>query len=842
MWTPLPVPHSWTPASATTHSVVLVAGDAAQSSFRVTDGSLSGPWAVTQFTWPGATREVAYSGARGTLGRQPTSSRLQDAPLTIGLALWPDDMDDAAQEVSDLARVVDLIARHGGQVTVRRTNQATRQHFQVLAGTGIQVTPWTPGQEIDGRSGVTIQVVCGPYVWADPMEIADRFATDSRDEYTYDTGTSSSLSVADGQLSPTGTSAVVAVHTAVGHLYGDHQAVIWPTITSTLSGFKCGVVLKRVDASNRLEVYIDDNGTNSRLRIDKVVAAARTNLASLNIARLTAGQRFAVQGRIEGNRVYAEFFTPPEDVVVSNAAFADTAVTLTSGEAATFGKQVVGQAGFVWDPAATGERVEEFHVQPYAYRGAWPADVTMYGAIPGDAPAACDLVVAGGNAPFFMAGWSRRPLGENLAPAGDLDDYPNSHLTDPGDPWSVAAVSGVTGAASSKQTAINGYRSRKCLSVVCPATANTGATLRIARRFKAGTSYTVSAWLKSATGTTNARVRLGVSGDIASTSAAALTTTWVQHTTTWTPTADVDLAYFCAEITAATATTFQVDSVTVYETDRVPTLATQTNGRGGRAPVAVLDAGDGQRLGPGTTYVTGLGATYRNGDAIRMTGTSTSSVAWSVDPDLIDGDDHTGSIEVEVWARIISPAWGSAPGTVVASITSPSGSASNTREYGSTGQVIEPSYTNLSRLGTIAVPRTRGIGQPGRSLLTLTVAPGSLSGNLDIDYVILVPARRRALSPTGKAATGYPAFLDQANAKLIRADLTGYYQDDDATGYGPSSGLGGALLEMEPGEQTFVCTLNQIPDRADASPAATDESTFRVRWSPTPRWHYLRDA
>jgi hypothetical protein len=208
-----------------------------------------------------------------------------------------------------------------------------------------------------------------------------------------------------------------------------------------------------------------------------------------------------------------------------------------------------------------------------------PDDRALTPPIVGDAPALADLSVTLGstNIPLWaLLAWWQRPLNWNLCSNGDFEDDV--------DGWSVAAVAGVTGAATSNvrnTTAARNKYGGANMQVVCPATANTGTTFKINRRFYQGRDYLLLLWVSSASQTTTARPRLGVSGDIASAgSAAALSPTPTLRTVTWSPTADRDGAYACFEITAATATTMNIDGVNVVET-RAATIsvamdATQT--------------------------------------------------------------------------------------------------------------------------------------------------------------------------------------------------------------------------------------------------------------------------
>jgi hypothetical protein len=192
----------------------------------------------------------------------------------------------------------------------------------------------------------------------------------------------------------------------------------------------------------------------------------------------------------------------------------------------------------------------------------------------GDTPALADLFVTLGstNIPTWgLLAWWQRAAVWNLCSNGDFEDDV--------DGWSVAAVAGVTGAATSIARSTTAARNKyggANAQIVCPATANTGATFKINRRFYSGRGYLLLVWASSAAGTTNARGRIGVSGDISNTPTVALTTTPTLYSQIWTPTVDRDGAYACFEITAATGTTLNIDGVVVLEA-RLTTLSVAVN-------------------------------------------------------------------------------------------------------------------------------------------------------------------------------------------------------------------------------------------------------------------------
>ena len=155
------------------------------------------------------------------------------------------------------------------------------------------------------------------------------------------------------------------------------------------------MILKRVDASNYLRVYVDDNATNSRLRIDKVVGGTPTNLATTNLgARVSNGTAFWVRGRIEGNSVYAEYFTTPPYPML--APTTSNTYSLSAGaEQNTFGSAVSAKVGLVWIPQQSAATLDDLIVRAFTYRGTagltLPAVISPAGSIPGDAPALASI-------------------------------------------------------------------------------------------------------------------------------------------------------------------------------------------------------------------------------------------------------------------------------------------------------------------------------------------------------------------------------------------------------------------------------------------------------------------
>ena len=839
-WEPLPVPHAYTPPGAPSHSVVLIAGDAARTTLRLTTGDATSPWGVAALDWPGATREVTFSGPRGTLGERPVSSRVGNGQLRLGLRLLPGGMDDASARLSDLAHIVDLMGRMGGQVTVRRTGQTFRQHFQVMAGTGVQFAAWDPQSEIDGRQQVALALTCSPYILWDPMEIEDGFDTATAPgDYMYDQGTAGDVMQAQGQLAPASAGVSVRALPASGHVYGDVRVGVTLVPGGVLSGFKAGVILKRITATTYLEAYIDDDGTVSRVRLDKVVAGARTNLSSTNLpARLTAGTPTRLFAALMGGTVYIAWAargTVPDSIASTDGT---TTVTLTTGDASVLGGMVQGSAGWVWTPKATAATLDDFTIHPFAVLtdGAPVWEVTPNGVIPGDAPALVRVEVSATLPGAAHPGWALlavtpRPSVTNLVPNGLFEMAQTGTPT----PWGVTAVSGVTGAATSIAYDTTAPRWGTASGrVTCPATANTGAwcLVRAPGGFQQGRTYTLWAWVKSTTATP-ARLRLGVSGDIASSVATALPSGWTEWTVQWTPTGTVPHAYVAAEITTAAATTFNLDGVVLVEGTTKPAAPSQApSGRGGAPPTGIISPTAAVTRTGFTLASTGAYWPSSLGQTLRASSGTTATAAWVIDPEAMDAGDHQDTMDVEVWAVVITPATFTA-GTVTVTC----GTAA-TREYGAAGLTLPAGKTGLWRLSTIPIARDRGTA----IALQLAFAWTAITGNLDVPMVLLVPAGGRVISgPTGKAGGSFlPAGLAGASA-VIRTDPDGrgFARGRWGNGWAPSASMD-RTLEAPPGPITMLgAVLQDYPDGGNSTSAPY------IAWrrlSPLPRSHFMRPA
>lgn len=841
-------------------TMTITAADPAATSITVLDGTPTGAWCLLDGADFGdAVWDIGYSGPRGTLGALPASSRVGNRTVSLGLALWPDDMDDSAAHQAQMARLLDLMRQYGGRLTFQRTDQAHRQHLLVLTG-GVTGTQWAPRSELDGRTAVRLQLICEPYVSADSMRITDTFVSDTEADYTFDAGSAANVTVGSGQFKSSATATNhYAVHTASGFLLGDHQATarINPAAITNHGG---GVLIKRVNASTLIRAIVFDDGATSILYLDQVVAGVVTNLASTALTRITVGAPYHVAGRIEGNTVYAEYWAPGNFPTLSGTATSQVSAVLTGSAKTTFGEGTTGQAGPFLYPANSADAVEWFQIRPFVYRGTNFTDrylaghYRLDGQIPGDAPARAEIEVAVGpggsaiasTARFGLIGHTPRAQTHNLLPDGGFE------LIETFQQWSHSAVTGVMANAGTSITRVTtaARYGAACGQVVAPATANSGARCIMYRPFRAGVTYTAELWIRAASGTTNARIRLGVNGDIASETASALSSGWVRRTVTWTPTASVTAAYLVAEITAATATTFQIDGCMVYEGTTAPTLASQRDGMAGRPPFGIIDAVD--RMGSNGTVDLAAGGTYLNGRRLTFSATTgTGDIDVLLDPGLLPRDPHSPAQAVEVYLMAHVPT--SVQTTIVTSLgpvgNNPAVAETYPVEYGADGLTTTPGTPNnfhLFRLGTLSLP-TPGAGVIAPMRLRIVQSYAS-NQTFHWNYLLIVPAGQRACSPTGVAdLDGYPFFAQtgQTTAVVRRFtdDLQGYTQATGTPHQIPAPPLDGALITPGPGHVDFLAAVaGNVPGVNAVYNGVNGFRLGAIAITPTPRYHYLRDA
>lgn len=693
-----------------------------------------------------------------------------------------------------------------------------------------------------------------------PMDIYDDYAINTIADYTFDSG-GGTLSVSGGQLVPSSTAMKQFYHSERGYGYSDVEVTLKFTTGASTVGLDHNVI-KRIDATNLVFARIVPGTLSAGVFDNNAYSTSNTTAQAL-----TANTSYWLRLRTEGNRVFAEIFSKDPTPSSTTNRLSTTNVTLTTvGQQAEFGVTTagvpaLGGVGARLTPAGTDERYDEFNVRAFSYSTKALPDTAHLRGIPGSAPALMDATIStvATGAPLygFLMGWTPEvPAPFNLLFDGDFE----SNVTD--SRWGVGAVTGVIGAATSiVLDAASAKFGTNSAAVQTPATTDTGASVPIYYRFEAGTTYNVSFWARSAAQTTALRAKLGKNGDIATGTAAALSSTYQQYTVSWTPTADTDLAYVVAGINAATATLFNIDGVTIWEGSSAapPTSYGQSEGRGAFVPFGVVDFANSVS----TSSSLSVNSIFRSGTGVANTaaGSVNDSAFVAIDPSLLTQDLFTqDEVVLEVWAKLVYDTTIVQPILTVSAYPKDGASSYKryTHEWGNTGKYLQSATFStqpvLVRCGTLTLPVD--INNAGRWIVEFNFQAGAgSSGTYGFDHALFLPARQRASTPSGKIQDSfYPAFISQTantteSVKTVRHDLSAVTKVGAPSASGkpayPDVGLGGQLLEVGPGDVDVVTmisnhALDAIP--LPASSAWTPNITGSYQFAITPRYFLGRGS
>ena len=217
--------------------------------------------------------------------------------------------------------------------------------------------------------------------------------------------------------------------------------------------------------------------------------------------------------------------------------------------------------------------------------------------------------------------------------------------------------------------------------------------------------------------------------------------------------------------------------------------------------------------------------------------------------DFADGD-----IDMEVWAggKIHDAVVGAKAVLSAYPVLAGTTSRRYSHEYGSSGKSLtDPSSGGLLRrpwrLGTITLSAPVSAAE-----WTMTVEmqwTTAAVNQIGIDYLILVPIRRRAASPTGKANDStYPKFLSVTTAQTKRIASDGSGRIETHIGV-PSTffiasdhGLGGAPIELRPGTNDLIVKLSSLVPDDPTSNSTTEQlaHSATVHASVQPRYYLAR--
>ena len=817
--------------------ITLTASDPAATGIVLTDGATLGKWGVDEWTPGESAWDVQFGGERGNLGALPTSMTPQNRTVRLGLSCWPTNLQDAATLRADLGAVLHAIHTWGGRLTYQHTGQTFRQNLRVLAGTAV-TGAWTPRSELDGRHGVAVQLTCAPHVEGDPMG----FRTDLADGYTgWTPDATTNLTVTAAGLVGGASGAWNFLNATPGYEYRDVQMTA--RFTPVLSGTPQVRLRLKETATHRLWATVIDSGSATQLQVNVeeigVVSATRHTASVTRMAN--AGQCVLV-ARTEGDLVTIDWWVgraqdphgTPDDT---------TSYRLTGGDEDDVGQDISGVVGFSMGRTSGAITLHDVTVTPAVQAGVAGDRLPVRG-VPGDVPAAVDLDVHVDPSSGGASGSQLRfgLIATAPAPTRVLVTDGGFGLATTPEHWADSSYSGLltSGKATlTRETTVS--RSGQASGKVVTTGSGEGVTHVIHHQFVEGRVYTVSVWVR-ATGSPTLRVRLGVNGDIASSSAPTAGTGWAQLTATWTPSATVHAAYLVVEQTSAGAGTWWVDDASVVEG---ATAADHGSGWGGHPCDGALDAVDTIDTG-GTIHNAGAGATFLHDKKLAWTTTTSGSASYLLDTSRLHPDDLGGSVMVEAWLKA------SVPTGVETTITAFIAGANETNpdhytyplEHGDAGVTVTPGSPNgfhLFRLGTFPLMVSQD-----PTVLTVTQTYGS-SQSWAWAHLVLVPAAARACSPTGLAdLTGYPVFAATTDvlgaSRRFTSDMQGWRRLPGTDAWSPAPPLDGPVLELEPGDNHLVVvTAGNAPNSAASHGSSETARAVVIEPNITPRWRHLRD-
>lgn len=817
-----------------TFSITIQAADPDATTIVVLDGAGIGAWGVTEWDPGNSVWETQWGGDRGNLGQLPASSTPTNRQPGMVLSCWPADMDEATDLRTDLGRVLDLVAEWGGRVTYQHTNQTYRQHLRVFAG-GVETRGWTPRSEIDGRHDVAVRFTAAPHVEGDPLGWSDTFA-DGLGAWTPDTTTN--LTTGQDGLTAGASGTWMLANRIPGHSLYDLQMTA--RFTPVLSGTpRVDLVLKDT-GTHRLIVRAADSGSATTIQVVREeIGVGETVVSSNSTTRMATGQTHTLTGRINRNAVTVEWWvaTPADPLGTPT----NTYTTALTGTAATVvGSATRGTQGIEIQRSSGALTVHDVEAIPSAAATTTSEPVEIRG-VPGDTAAAVEVDLHL-DPPSSGASGTQERFGLIAAvPAVTRDIVTDGGfgLTDTPAHWDDTNYSGIltTGKGTlTRDTAV--ARTGLASGRVATTGSGQGVLHLLNHTFHAGVTYTASVWVRS-TGSPSIRVRLGVSGDIASSASSTAAAGWQQRTVSWTPATTVHRAYLAIEQTNSGSLTWWVDDASVIE----GATAAVRGGWGGHPCDGVLDAVD--TVSPDGTVNLSAGATFLHGTALTWSTTTAGAGQYLLDTSRITPDEPGGAVMVEAWLKASVP---TVETTIVAWAESPNNTDTDARaytlEHGSAGITQTPGSPNafhLFRLGTLPL-----LASPEPTLLTVTQAYGT-NQSWSWSHLILVPAARRACSPTGLTdTTGYPVFAATTGAlgasRRFTSDLRGARRPPATDAWMPAAPLEGPPLEVRPGDSTIiVATAGNAPNSGALHGSVDSHRGLLIHPQITPRWRYLRN-
>ena len=247
--------------------------------------------------------------------------------------------------------------------------------------------------------------------------------------------------------------------------------------------------------------------------------------------------------------------------------------------------------------------------------------------------------------------------------------------------------------------------------------------------------------------------------------------------------------------------------------NRLPTPATNVH--------QVFGLVDANVIAPATsltTFTTDSETGTQGGSMISatMSGAGSGAATYALSTEGLDGP----RVDVEIWARVYLDSAAVDPRLQVRAYNDHFGAYLYTREWGAIGRPLKTPVNDgfvLSRIGIISLPVGTRLNPDWKLDVTLSWQAGS-SGLAGLDYLWLMPADQSCRTPTEEPDDdSYPRFMHPtsgAAGKTVTSDLRGFRGDPDEGNRGAGPGLGGAPIELPPGDVDLAVLFSIAPPDA----------------------------
>ena len=846
----------------------LTSNDASDTGLVLVNGATD-----TGYDWKG---EGLTAGAFGAPSWESLfATPMQGSPIRVGrreelrefdLTFKLDNatVSTLGDEIETLLRQVQRVNDSGGgRLRYRPEGFSNAVEFDVL-NIDIDGDIWGERPETLKRQNITLVFTCTAWAYPDPMYVIDEFDVD-----TFGTAGKYNNGGADWTLAPGGTGALANIpisgsridgslnlttanqilHTGSPHTYRDPVAAIGMYVGTT-TNFKTGVILKWVDVNNYIEAYIDYSAGH-RLRVDVVLAGVRTNRASSATGGTVTNLIIGLLAMMNGPNIYAaesSAMTLGEMhplQIEAGTGWASASYSLSAAEAAVF-DGVLSRVGITFTPAHTDSSITWFEGSEGALS---PKSLAPFQSrLSGTIAAPCDFDLAAyytgsGGPTFEQIAWWNRARNYSF-----LQEQPGQ-LGVSGR-WTNAAVAGVqtnAGTALSNSWTPDPAGIVAGILIGASAVTDAGGNVFLGRLFRKGRTYRATGRVLLGSGSASVRAKFGVSGDITTGSAVALSSSYQTITADWTPAADTYGAYFAATCNASATYTGSLSTVQVYElcTQDAAPVAEQ----GGLLPFGMLAAQGYLTKGAGLT------ATGTSGFASQpvMQGTgATSGTSW-LTYGLVTHplDEPGGYVDVDYYGlvQIQSTVTGCTLGLRL--VADPTSTTYKTQyAYPQTSSspkaIAAPSSGTKFRmvyLGRLRIPADGSDDQHFLQAEFTTTGGGTYA----LDYLWGVPVAGGKATATAIDSSTVPTHYGSSLVRLIKSAGQRFIRLPGGRGRKrpvnePVGGLGGPPLRLQSGaraEACFIASTAAIPDDTLTSASDATVSLSPLLWMRIRPKHFI---